>query len=156
MKALYLLLVPSVLLTQEVRAPQRGEERREPNRVERPEPVRVQPPVLEERQRPVEPVRPVEPQRPLPPPVMGNRPPIGYVDPFFRPWNRNDCWNVWDCRNRISVEVEMSRRPRMDRRRPSRLEMAPVRQPLTDKQKKQLLALRKEFIQKRNRILNNP
>ena len=154
MKALYLLLIPSVLLGQEVHAPQRGEERREPNRVERPEPVRVQPPVLEERQRPVEPSRPVEPQRPPQPPVMGNRPPIVYVDPFFGPWNRNDCWNRWDCRN--TVRIEMSRRPRMDRRRPSRLEMAPVRQPLTDKQKKQLLALRKEYIEKRNRILNNP
>ena len=148
MKAIYLLLVPSVLLGQEVRAPQRGEERREPNRVERPEPVRVQPPVLEERQRPVEPSRPVEPQRPQQPPVMGNRPPIGYVDPFFYP-RPYDCWN---CRNRVSVELEMSRR----NRRPTRIEMAPVRQPLTDKQKKQLLALRREFIQKRNRILNNP
>lgn len=145
MKALYLLLVPSVLLGQEVRAPQRGEERREPNRVERPEPIRVQPPIQEERQRPVEPSRPVEPQRPQQPPVMGNRPPIGYVDPLFYP----HCWN---CRNRVSVELEMSRR----NRRPSRIEMAPVRQPLTDKQKKQLLALRREFIQKRNRILNNP
>lgn len=145
MKALYLLLVPSVLLGQEVRAPQRGEERREPNRVERPEPIRVQPPIQEERQRPVEPSRPVEPQRPQQPPVMGNRPPIGYVDPFFYP----HCWN---CRNRVSVELEMSRR----NRRPTRIEMAPVRQPLTDKQKKQLLALRREFIQKRNRILNNP
>lgn len=144
MKALYLLLVPSVLLGQEVSPPQRGEERREPNRVERPEPVRVQPPVMEERQRPVEPVRPVEPQRPQQPPVMGNRPPIRYVDPFFYP-RPYDCWN---CRNRVSVELEMSRR----NRRPSRIEMAP----LTDKQKKQLLALRREFIQKRNRILNNP
>ena len=148
MKALYLLLIPSVLLGQEVRTPQRGEERREPNRVERPEPVRVQPPVLEERQRPVESPRPVEPQRPQQPPVMGNRPPIRYVDPLFYP-RPYDCWN---CRNRVSVELEMSRR----NRRPSRIEMAPVRQPLTDKQKKQLLALRREFIQKRNRILNNP
>ena len=152
MKALYLLLVPSVLLGQEVSPPQRGEERREPNRVERPEPVRVQPPIQEERQRPVESPRPIEPQRPQQPPVMGTRPPIRYVDPFFYP-RPYDCWN---CRNRVSVELEMSRRPRMDRRRPSRIEMAPVRQPLTDKQKKQLLALRKEFIQKRNRILNNP
>lgn len=144
MKILYLLLVPSVLLGQEVRAPQRGEERREPNRVERPEPVRVQPPIQEERQRPVEPSRPVEPQRPPQPPVVGGRPPIVYVDPFFYP-RPYDCWN---CRNRVSVEMEMSRR----HRRPTRLEMVP----LTDKQKKQLLALRKEFIQKRNRILNNP
>ena len=144
MKALYLLLVPSVLLGQEVSPPQRGEERREPHRVERPEPVRVQPPIQEERQRPVEPSRPVEPQRPQHPPVMGNRPPIRYVDPFFYP-RPYDCWN---CRNRVSVELEMSRR----NRRPTRLEMAP----LTDKQKKQLLALRREFIQKRNRILNNP
>ena len=148
MKALYLLLVPSVLLGQEVSPPQRGEERREPNRVERPEPVRVQPPVMEERQRPVESPRPVEPQRPQQPPVMGTRPPIRYVDPFFYP-RPYDCWN---CRNRVSVELEMSRR----NRRPSRIEMAPVRQTLTDKQKKQLLALRREFIQKRNRILNNP
>ncbi len=144
MKAIYLLALPSVLLGQEVRAPQRGEERREPNRVERPEPVRVHPPAQEERQRPAEPSRPVEPQRPPQPPVMGNRPPIVYVDPFFRP-RPYDCWN---CRNRISVELEMSRR----NRRPTGLEMAP----LTDKQKKQLLALRKEYIQKRNRILNNP
>ena len=148
MKAIYLLLIPSALLTQEVSPPHRGEERREPNRVERPEPVRVQPPVLEERQRPVESPRPVEPQRPQQPPVMGTRPPIRYVDPFFYP-RPYDCWN---CRNRVSVELEMSRR----NRRPSRIEMAPVRQPLTDKQKKQLLALRREFIQKRNRILNNP
>jgi hypothetical protein len=145
MKAIYLLALPSVLLGQEVRAPQRGEERREPNRVERPEPVRVQPPIQEERQ------RPVEPQHPPQPPVMGGRPPIVYVDPFFYP-RPYDCWNRWDCRNRISVELEMSRR----NRRPTRLEMAPIRQPLTDKQKKQLLALRKEFIRKRDQILNNP
>ncbi len=44
MKALIsLMLVTSIVGAQEVRAPQRGEERREPNRVERPEPVRVQP-----------------------------------------------------------------------------------------------------------------
>jgi len=147
MKVLYLLLVPSVLLGQEVRAPQRGEERREPNRVERPEPVRSHPPVQEERQRPVEPNRPVEPQRPQqPPPVMGGRPPIGYVDPFFLP-RPYDCWNRWECRN--TVRIGMSRKPHMNRRRPARME-------LTEKQQKQLLALRKEYIQKRNRILNNP
>lgn len=145
MKALYLLLVPSILLGQEVRAPQRGDERREPNRVERPEPVRVQPPIHEERQRPVEPNRPVEPQRQPQPPVMGNRPPVVYMDPFFYP----HCWN---CRNRVSVEMGIARR----NSRPSRLEMAPLRDTLTDKQKKALRELRNEFIQKRNRILNNP
>lgn len=152
MRSLYLLCIPVLLAAQEVSPPQRGEERREPNRVERPEPIRVQPPTLEERQRPVEPSRPVEPQRPPQPPVMGTRPPIGYIDPFFYP-RPYDCWN---CRNRVSVEMGMSRRPRMDRRRPSRIEMAPVRQPLTEKQKKALIELRNEFIQKRNRILNNP
>jgi hypothetical protein len=152
MKALYLLLIPSALLTQEVSPPQRGEERREPNRVERPEPVRVHPPAQEERQRPVESPRPVEPQRPQQPPVMGGRPPIGYVDPFFLP-RPYDCWN---CRNRVSVEMGMSRRLRMDRRRPTRIEMAPLRDTLTEKQKKALMELRNEFIQKRNRILNNP
>ena len=158
MKAIYLLVIPSILLGQEVRAPQRGEERREPNRVERPEPVRVQPQPPQDRQRPVEPVRPMEPQRPqqLPPPVMGNRPPIGYMDPFFGPMGRNQCWRTmgtrWDCRDGITVEFQTVRRPRMNRRRPNRIEMAP----LTEKQQKQLLALRKEFIQKRNRILNNP
>ena len=152
MRALYLLLIPSALLTQEVRAPQRGEERREPNRVERPEPVRVQPPAQEERQRPVESPRPVEPQRPQQPPVMGGRPPVRYIDPFFYP-RPYDCWN---CRNRVSVEMGMSRRLRMDRRRPTRIEMAPLREPLTEKQQKALKELRNEFIQKRNRILNNP
>ena len=143
MKAIYLLALPSVLLGQEVRAPQRGEERREPNRVERPEPVRVQPQPPQDRQRQVEPVRPVEPQRPQQlPPVMDRRPPIGYVDPFFRP-RPYDCWNQWECRN--TVRMEMSRRPHMNRRRP-----------LTEKQQKQLMALRKEYIQKRNRILNLP
>jgi len=44
----------------------------------------------------------------------------------------------------------------MRHRRPYRLEMAPVRVPLTPQQQKQLLELRREFIQKRNRILNNP
>jgi hypothetical protein len=153
MKALYLLLVPSLLLGQEVTPPQRGEERREPNRVERPEPMRVQSPIQEERQRPVDSPRPVEPQRPQQPPVIGNRPPIGYVDPFFYP-RPYDCWS---CRNRVSVEMGMSRRLRMtNRRRPTRIEMAPPREPLTEKQKKALLELRNEFIQKRNRILNNP
>lgn len=150
MKALIsLMLVTSLVGAQEVRQPQRGEERREPTRVERPEPVRVHPPEAPQR---VEPPRPVEPRpdqgRPTPP--MG-RPNGGVVilDPWVR--NRGDCWNRWDCRPWISVEMEMSRRNRsMEHRR--RLN----RNGLTEKQQRQLRALREEFISKRNRILNNP
>ena len=47
-------------------------------------------------------------------------------------------------------------RGRMHRHRPSRFEMAPVRQPLTEKQRKELFALREEYRGKLQRILNNP
>lgn len=153
MKALIsLMLVTSLAGAQEVRPPQRGEERREPNRVERPEPVRSHPPQPESPRVP-EPVRPQEP----PPRPETTRPynpvPVWNVDPFI---GLQDCWNRystgrWNCRPWISVEMEMSRRNRSmeNRRRPNR-------NGLTEKQQRQLRALREEFIRKRNRILNNP
>lgn len=141
MRALYLLLIPSLLFGQEERAPQRGEER--PNRIERPEPNRQlpPPPVVEERK--VEPVRPVDPPRP---PMA----PMGVVRPmnppiFIDPWMRNrPPVDRWDSR-RPQVHVQV---------RPRRLPHRNMQ--LTPKQQKQLLALRKEFITKRQRILNNP
>ena len=141
MRALYLLLVPSILFGQEERAPQRGEER--PHRIERPEPNRQlpPPPVVEERK--VEPVRPVDPPRP---PIA----PMGVVRPmnppiFIDPWMRNrPPVDRWDSR-RPHVHVQV---------RPRRLPQRNMQ--LTPKQQKQLLALRKEFITKRQRILNNP
>ena len=162
MKALIsLMLVTSIVGAQEVRAPQRGEERREPNRVERPEPVRVQPSVQEERR--TEPPRQAEP-RPEPPvgrpvPPMG-RPNNGVV--ILDPWTRN-CWNRWDCRDNstwIQLQMDFNRRQRMERtRRPSRIEMAPLRQrweELTPKQRKQIIEARKDFREKVQKILNNP
>ena len=101
-----LMLVTTIAGAQEVRAPQRGEERRE-QRVERPEPVRVQPPVQEQRRdaspRQVEP-RP-EPQRPIdrPPMVRPVNPPIFIGGP---------CWNRWDCRvvnPRIQMRFDFDR-----------------------------------------------
>jgi hypothetical protein len=66
--------------------------------------------------------------RPVPPPVMmGQLPPMGHHPHMMR------------------MRMHM-------RGRPSRLEMA---QPLTDRQRQQLLELRKEFITKRQRILKN-
>lgn len=41
-------------------------------------------------------------------------------------------------------------------RRPRRLEMAPVREQLTEKQRKALFELRNEYIKKREHILKNP
>ena len=140
-----LMLVTAVAGAQEVREPQRGEERREP-RVERPEPVRVQPPVQEPRRN--EPPRQVEPQRPIdrPPVVRPVNPPV-----FMDPWMRNrPCFDRWNCRPMVEFEVQFHNR------RPSRLEMAPLRETLTERQKKQLLQLRKEYRQKVQKILNNP
>jgi hypothetical protein len=142
MRLLALLLVPSILLGQEERTPQRGEAR--PNRIERPEPNRqVPPPVMEERkvERP-----PVTPERPVDSP----RPPMGVVRPmnppiFMDPWMRGrPCFDRWECR-RPQVHIQM--RPR----RPQ-----PRNMQLTPKQQKQLLELREEFLKKRQRILNNP
>ncbi len=142
MRLLALLLVPSILLGQEERAPQRGEAR--PNRIERPEPNRqLPPPVIEERK--VE--RPsVTPERPVDSP----RPPMGVVRPmnppiFMDPWMRGrPQFDRWD-NSRPQVYIQMrNRRPQ------------PRNMQLTPKQQKQLLALRKEFITKRQRILNNP
>lgn len=143
MRLLALLLVPSLLLGQEERTPQRGEPR--PNRIERPEPNRQlpPPPMVEDRkaERP-----PVEPRRPVEPP----RPPMGVVRPmgpqvFMDPWMRGrPCVDRWDCRRpQVHVQVR-TRRPQ------------PRNMQLTLKQQKQLLELRKEFIKKRQRILNNP
>ena len=142
MRLLALLLVPSLLLGQEERPPQRGEAR--PNRIERPEPNRqLPPPVIEERkvERP-----PVEPNRPVDSP----RPPMGVVRPmgppiFMDPWMRGrpqfDRWN----NRRPQVYIQMrNRRPQ------------PRNMQLTPKQQKQLLELREEFLKKRQRILNNP
>ena len=153
MKALIsLMLVTSLAGAQEVRAPQRGEERREPNRVERPEPVRVQPQPESPRQE--QPPRRAEPRpelpldRPVPP--MGRPGGVVIIDPWVR--NRGDCWNRMDCGINpwIMMQMDMSRRNHtMDRRRPNRTQ-------LTERQQRQLRALREEFIRKRNRILNNP
>ena len=142
-----LMLVITIAGAQEVRTPQRGEERRE-QRVERPEPVRVQPPVQEQRRdespRQVEP-RP-EPQRPIdrPPMVRPVNPPIFIGGP---------CWNRWDCRvvnPRIQMRFDFDRRQRMDRNRNPRWDN------LTEKQKRQLLDARNDFRERVQRILNNP
>ena len=142
-----LMLVTTIAGAQEVRAPQRGEERRE-QRVERPEPVRVQPPVQEQRRdespRQVEP-RP-EPQRPIdrPPMVRPVNPPIFIGGP---------CWDRWDCRGVnpwIQMRLDFDRRQRMNRNRNPRWDN------LTEKQKRQLLDARNDFRERVQRILNNP
>ena len=144
MRLLALLLVPSLLLGQEERAPQRGEAR--PNRIERPEPNRQLPPPPASEERKVE--RPtVTPERPVDSP----RPPMGVVRPmmgppiFMDPWMRGrPQFDRWDNR-RPQVYIQMrNRRPQ------------PRNMQLTPKQQKQLLELREEFIKKRQRILNNP
>jgi len=144
-----MLLVTSVVYAQDERPIRRPEGER-PERIERPEPNRqLPPPVVEQRR---EEARPVEPSRPVMPPIVRPvNPPI-----FIDPWVRNrPCWDRWNCRPMIGLEFEFNnnRRPRMNRR-PSRLEMAPL--PLTEKQKRQLQALREEYRKKRERILNNP
>jgi hypothetical protein len=158
MKALIsLMLVTSIVGAQEVRAPQRGEERREPNRVERPEPVRVQP-------QPESPRQEQPPRRPEPrpePPV--DRPPMGRPNNggvvILDPWVRTrDCWN---CRNPwITMQMDINRRQQMNRPRPPRpprVEMARQRwESLTPKQQKQLIEARKDFREKVQKILNNP
>ena len=151
-----LMLVTSIVGAQEVRAPQRGEERREPSRVERPEPVRVQP----EPPRHEQPPRSVDP-RPEPirvsPPVVGRPDRVVILDP----WTRN-CWNRWDCRDNtwIQLQMDFNRRQQMNRtRHPSRIEMTPLRQrweELTPKQRKQIIEARKDFREKVQKILNNP
>ena len=146
------LLTTNVAYGQDERPTRRPEGER-PERIERPEPNRQlpppPPPVVEQRR---EEPRPVEPQRPNGPPLVRPiNPPI-----ILDPWVRNrPCWDRWDCRPMIGLEFEFNnnRRPRMNRR-PSRLEMAPL--PLTEKQKRQLQALREEYRRKRQRILNNP
>ncbi len=153
MKALIsLMLVTSIVGAQEVRQPQRGEERREPNRVERPEPVRVQPQPESPRQE--QPPRRAEP-RPEPP-VDRPVPPMGRPDRvvILDPWVRNRGIDPW-----IMMQMDFNRRQRMERnRRPHRIEMAPLRQrweELTPKQREQLLELRKEYRAKVQKILNN-
>jgi len=137
-----LVLSTTTLYGQDERsAPRRGEE--EPReRVERPEPNRqapVLPPVVEQRrEEPRPPVvdgapRPAQPIVPVPRPMM---------DPWMR---QRPMWGTpW-----IDLRVQQPHRP-------SRLEMVPLRGPLTDKQKRQLQALREEYRRKRQRILNNP
>ena len=154
MKALIsLMLVTSIVGAQEVRQPQRGEERREPNRVERPEPVRVQPQPESPRQE--QPPRRAEP-RPEPP-VDRPVPPMGRPDRvvILDPWVRNRGIDPW-----IQLQMDFNRRQRMERtRRPSRMEMAPLRQRwenLTPKQREKLVELRKEYREKVQKILNNP
>ena len=148
-----LMLVTSIVGAQEVRAPQRGEERREPSRVERPEPVRVQPQPESPRQE--QPPRRAEP-RPEPP-VDRPVPPMGRPDRvvILDPWVRNRGIDPW-----IMMQMDFNRRQRMERtRRPSRIEMAPLRQRwenLTPKQREKLVELRKEYREKVQKILNNP
>jgi hypothetical protein len=153
MKALIsLMLVTSIVGAQEVRQPQRGEERREPNRVERPEPVRVQPQPESPRQE--QPPRRAEP-RPEPP-VDRPVPPMGRPDRvvILDPWVRNRGIDPW-----IMMQMDFNRRQRMERtRRPHRIEMAPLRQrweELTPKQREKLVELRKEYREKVQKILNN-
>ena len=153
MKALIsLMLVTSIVGAQEVRPPQRGEERREPNRVERPEPVRVQPQPESPRQE--QPPRRAEP-RPEPP-VDRPVPPMGRPDRvvILDPWVRNRGIDPW-----IMMQMDFNRRQRMERtRRPHRIEMAPLRQrweELTPKQREKLVELRKEYREKVQKILNN-
>ena len=154
MKALIsLMLVTSIVGAQEVRQPQRGEERREPNRIERPEPVRVQPQPESPRQE--QPPRRAEP-RPEPP-VDRPVPPMGRPDRvvILDPWVRNRGIDPW-----IMMQMDFNRRQRMERtRRPGRIEMAPLRQRwenLTPKQREKLVELRKEYCEKVQKILNNP
>ena len=154
MKALIsLMLVTSIVGAQEVRQPQRGEERREPNRVERPEPVRVQPQPESPRQE--QPPRRAEPRPELP--VDRPVPPMGRPDRvvILDPWVRNRGIDPW-----IMMQMDFNRRQRMERtRRPSRMEMAPLRQRwenLTPKQREKLVELRKEYREKVQKILNNP
>ena len=148
-----LMLVTSIVGAQEVRQPQRGEERREPSRVERPEPVRVQPQPESPRQE--QPPRRAEP-RPEPP-VDRPVPPMGRPDRvvILDPWVRNRGIDPW-----IMMQMDFNRRQRMERtRRPSRIEMAPLRQRwenLTPKQREKLVELRKEYREKVQKILNNP
>ena len=148
-----LMLVTSIVGAQEVRQPQRGEERREPSRVERPEPVRVQPQPESPRQE--QPPRRAEP-RPEPP-VDRPVPPMGRPDRvvILDPWVRNRGIDPW-----IMMQMDFNRRQRMERtRRPSRMEMAPLRQRwenLTPKQREKLVELRKEYREKVQKILNNP
>jgi len=145
MKALIsLMLVTSIVGAQEVRQPQRGEERREPNRVERPEPVRVQPQPESPRQE--QPPRRAEP-RPEPP-VDRPVPPMGRPDRvvILDPWVRNRGIDPW-----IMMQMDFNRRPH-------RIEMAPLRQrweELTPKQREKLVELRKEYREKVQKILNN-
>ena len=154
MKALIsLMLVTSIVGAQEVRQPQRGEERREPSRVERPEPVRVQPQPESPRQE--QPPRRAEPRpEPQPEPIRVS-PPVGRPDRvvILDPWVRNRGIDPW-----IMMQMDFNRRQRMERtRRPSRIEMAPLRQrweELTPKQREQLLELRKEYRAKVQKILN--
>ena len=148
-----LMLVTSIVGAQEVRQPQRGEERREPSRVERPEPVRVQPQPESPRQE--QPPRRAEP-RPEPP-VDRPVPPMGRPDRvvILDPWVRNRGIDPW-----IMMQMDFNRRQRMERtRRPSRIEMAPLRQRwenLTPKQREKLVELRKEYREKVQKIINNP
>lgn len=151
-----LMLVTSIVGAQEVRAPQRGEERREPTRVERPEPVRVQPEPRHEQPPRREEPRP-EPQRPQPPLVRTVNPPI-FLDPWNNPWNRMrfQCWDRWDCRN-VDIQLEFNRMERP--RRPRHTEMTLLRErweELTPRQRERLLEARKDFREKVQKILNNP
>ena len=141
-----LMLVTTIAGAQEVRAPQRGEERRE-QRVERPEPVRVQPPVQEQRRD--EPPRQPEP-RPEPP--RPNNPPL--VRTVYPPiFIGGSCWDRGECRGVnpwIQMRFDFDRRQRMNRNRNPRWDN------LTEKQKRQLLDARNDFRERVQRILNNP
>jgi hypothetical protein len=141
-----LMLVTTIAGAQEVRAPQRGEERRE-QRVERPEPVRVQPPVQEQRRD--EPSRQPEP-RPEPP--RPNNPPL--VRTVYPPiFIGGSCWDRGECRGVnpwIQMRFDFDRRQRMNRNRNPRWDN------LTEKQKRQLLDARNDFRERVQRILNNP
>ena len=140
-----LMLVTTIAGAQEVRAPQRGEERRE-QRVERPEPVRVQPPVQEQRRD--EPSRQPEP-RPEPP--RPNNPPL--VRTVYPPiFIGGSCWDRGECRGVnpwIQMRFDFDRRQRMNRNRNPRWDN------LTEKQKRQLLDARNDFRERVQRILNN-
>lgn len=141
-----LMLVTTIAGAQEVRAPQRGEERRE-QRVERPEPVRVQPPVQEPRRD-----EPPHQPEPRPEPPRPNNPPL--VRTIYPPiFIGGSCWDRGECRGInpwIQMRLDFDRRQRMNKNRNPRWDN------LTEKQKRQLLDARNDFRERVQRILNNP
>ena len=143
-----LMLMTSLVGAQEVRQPQRGEERREPTRIERPEPVRSHPseapPRVESRP------TPSRPDQPRPTYPIGN--PTRYDPRFQDPMVWRNPW--------FMMQMDFYHRQRMERnRRPRRVEGIQLRQrweSLNTKQQNQIIEARKEFRQKVKKIIANP